>query len=130
MTNLRLDMYVNFSEYLIAEGATNEYNSVVNAVSLPAQFEARIIAEIKATGGAALTADEIAQLNAAYAEYTAWRENDDAGDDDIADDVYALARWAYEQFEAQAERGIHEITWCMCLWDGNTHLQSLVAEIA
>jgi len=95
--HLRLDMYINGKEYLIAEAPVSEdgFEACLNASDA---INSAIAADIRAGGTALMTADML---------------------DERMIDVF----WDIIEREISPR---DEITFCMCLWEGDTHIRSMV----
>ncbi len=99
----RLDMQINGKEYFVADApaTTDGYESILRGLTrtLPALFGERVAASVAGFGDAELTSVEMAEP-----ETLIW----------IAD---------YTDVD-----DVKEVVWCMCLWEGDEHLQSLMPK--
>ena len=99
--NLRLDMYVNGQEYFIADApvTTEGFEMCLNASRV---ITGTIAEEIRSNGGTKMETAEMLS-------------------EDILDVLWDITG------KEMSERD--EITFCMCLWNADEHIRSLVSEI-
>ena len=95
--HLRLDMYVNGIEYLIAEAPVSEagFEACLNASDV---INSPIAADIRAGGTALMTGD-------------------------MLDESMLEILWEITGRELSSR---DEVAFCMCLWEGDTHIRSMV----
>lgn len=95
---LRLDMYVNSREFLIGEGDVSE-RGYEEILNLSDVITSAIAATLRETGAGRVETNNLSEKEI-----------------DILWEVTGLEI-----------TGSDEINFCMCLWDGDEHLQSLVS---
>jgi hypothetical protein len=95
-THLRLDMYVNSSEYLICEAPATE-DGFEDCLSASDVVTHEIATEIRRDGASKITADMLGE--------------------DMLDILWDITGREITERD--------DINFCMCLWDGDEHLESL-----
>jgi hypothetical protein len=98
MTHLRLDMYINGHEYLICEAPATEAG-FEECLNASDIVTGAIADDLRANGATAMSADMFTE--------------------EMIDVL-----WDITGREVTAK---DEITFCMCLWDGDEHIRSMAA---